>query len=123
MSKIALSLVVLLLAGDVANSAVEVRDVSVVSLVSLIATPERFDGIYVNVQGIAYFKTAFIPNSTAFQVGGFLYDAVNNHDGTVTYTVRNQASAYSLFLHIPGLPHKPRGGNLHLFGNIDQTFT
>jgi RHS repeat-associated protein len=71
----------------------------------------------------AYFKTAFMPNSTAFQVGGFLYDAKNNHDGTVTYTVRNQASAYSLFLHIPTVPHKPRGGKLRIFGNIDQTFT
>ena len=70
----------------------------------------------------AYFKTIFTPNSSAFQVGGFLYDAVNNGDGTVTYTIRNQASAYSLFLHIPFIPHKKRGGTLHLFGNIDQVF-
>jgi RHS repeat-associated protein len=71
----------------------------------------------------AYIKTMFTPNSTAFQVGGYLYDAVNNGDGTVTYTIRNQASAYSFFLHIPGVPHKRRGGTIHLFGNIDQVFT
>ena len=71
----------------------------------------------------AYFKTIWMPNSTAFQVGGFYYNAVNNGDGTVTYTIRNQASAYSFFLHIPGIPHAPRGGTLHLFGNIDQLFS
>jgi hypothetical protein len=59
MPKIALCLVVLVLAGDVANS-VEVPDVS---LVSLIATPERFDGIYVNVQGIAYFDSKHYVNA------------------------------------------------------------
>ena len=72
--------------------------------------------------GEAYIKTALMPNSTAFQVGGFVYDAINNSDGTVTYTIRNQASAYSFFLHIPGIPHTPRGGTLPLFGNIDQVF-
>jgi RHS repeat-associated protein len=71
----------------------------------------------------AYIKTMWMPNGTGFQVGGFLYDAVGNGDDTVTYTIRNQASAYSFFLHIPGVPHKPRGGELHLFGNIDQVFT
>jgi len=70
----------------------------------------------------AYFTTIWFPNKTAFQVGGFLYDAVNNGDGTVTYSIRNQASAYSFFLHIPGVPHKPRGGTIRLFGNINQTF-
>jgi len=70
----------------------------------------------------AYFTTTWLPNKTAFQVGGFLYDAVNNGDGTVTYSIRNQASAYSFFLHIPGVPHKPRGGTIRLFGNINQTF-
>ena len=60
MSKIALWLVLLLLAGGVAKSAVEARHVS---LVSLIATPERFDGIYVNVQGIAYFDSKHYINA------------------------------------------------------------
>jgi hypothetical protein len=50
MSKIALWLVLLLLAGDLANSAIEVPDVS---LVSLIATPERFEGSYIRVLGVA----------------------------------------------------------------------
>jgi RHS repeat-associated protein len=70
----------------------------------------------------AYFTTTWLPNKTAFQIGGFLYDAVNNEDGTVTYTIRNQASAYSFFLHLSFIPHKPRGGTVRLFGNINQTF-
>jgi hypothetical protein len=60
MSKIVLSLMMLLLAGDVASSAVEVANVS---LVSLIATPERFEGIYVNVEGIAYFDSKYYINA------------------------------------------------------------
>src|SRR5438874_5487836 len=60
MSKIALSLIALVLAGNVASSAIEVPTVS---LVSLIATPERFDGIYVNVQGIAYFDSKHYINA------------------------------------------------------------
>jgi hypothetical protein len=60
MSKIAIWLVVLLFAGDVANSAVQVPHVS---LVNLIATPERFDGVYVNVQGVAYFDSKHYINA------------------------------------------------------------
>jgi len=59
-SKIALSLIALVLADNVASSAVEVPTVS---LVSLIATPERFDGVYVNVQGIAYFDSKHYINA------------------------------------------------------------
>ena len=72
----------------------------------------------------AYFRTAWMLNSTAAQVGGFVYDASNNGNGTVTYTVRNRAGAYSFFLHIPFIPRVlPRGGTLHLFGDINQVFT
>jgi hypothetical protein len=34
-----------------------------VSLVSLIATPEKFDGMYVNVQGVAYFDSKHYINA------------------------------------------------------------
>jgi RHS repeat-associated protein len=71
----------------------------------------------------AFFKTAWRVNSTAAQVGGFVYDAIDNGDGTVTYTIHNKAGAYSFFLHIPLIPKKlPRGGTVHIFGDIDQKF-
>lgn len=47
-------------ARDVAGSATEVPQVS---LISLIATPERFDGKYVNVQGVAYFDSKHYINA------------------------------------------------------------
>lgn len=50
----------LFFAHDAAYSA---ADVPHVSLVSLIATPERFDGQYVNVQGVAYFDSKHYINA------------------------------------------------------------
>jgi hypothetical protein len=70
----------------------------------------------------AYFDTATNLTGTDFQVGGFVYSATNSGSGTVTYRIYNQASIYSFFLHIPGMPHKPRGGSFPFMGNIDQKF-
>lgn len=70
----------------------------------------------------AYLLTMWKPWKTGFQVGGFVYTATNNANGTVTYRIYNQASIYSFFLHFPGLPHKPRGGSFPYMGNIDQIF-
>lgn len=75
---------------------------------------------YGTIEG--YLNTVSDPSSTAFQVGGFIYSVTNNGNGTVTYRIYNQASIYSLFLHVPGLPHKPRGGLFPYGGNIDQKF-
>jgi hypothetical protein len=60
MFKIALSLIALVLAGNGVSNAAEVLTVS---LVSLIATPERFDGQYINVQGVAYFDSKHYINA------------------------------------------------------------
>jgi RHS repeat-associated protein len=70
----------------------------------------------------SYIENLADPGSTGFQVGGFIYSATNNGNGTVTYRIYNQASIFSFFLHIPGLPHKPRGGSLPFMGNINQKF-
>ena len=70
----------------------------------------------------AYLLTMGKPWNTSFQVGGFIYTATANWDGTVTYRIYNTASIYSFFLHFPGLPHKPRGGSFPFMGNIEQTF-
>ena len=59
-SKIALFIIALFFAHDAAHSA---ADVPHVSLVALIATPERFDGQYVNVQGVAYFDSKHYINA------------------------------------------------------------
>lgn len=73
--------------------------------------------------GQAYSESVRNPlNGTQFQVGGYTYQYSGNSNGTVTYTIRNQLSIYSFFYHIPGLPHKPRGGNFPFMGNINQTF-
>ena len=73
--------------------------------------------------GQAYWESVRHPlNGTQFQVGGYVYQYRNNGDGTVTYTIYNQLSIYSFFYHIPGLPHKPRGGDFPFMGNINQTF-
>ena len=70
----------------------------------------------------AFRKSILNPGSTAFQVGGFLYSITNNGNGTATYSIYNQASLYSFFCHIPGVPHKQRGGQFPFGGNIDQRF-
>lgn len=60
--------------------------------------------------------------STAFQVGGFVWSAVNVGNGQVRFRVYNQASLYSFFYHAPGVPHKSRGGGFPYGGNINQKF-
>jgi RHS repeat-associated protein len=59
----------------------------------------------------AYFDTIFNPltrdwSDTSAQVGGFAgASATNNGNGTVTFTVRNDAGAHSFFLHaVPNMP-------------------
>ena len=46
----------------------------------------------------AYFKTAWMINSTAMQVGGFVYTATNNGNKTVTYEIINRAGGSIFFL-------------------------
>ncbi len=64
-------------------------------------------------------------NSTQVQVGGFVWKATNNGNGTVTYRIFNQLSIESFFYHglyvIP-LPHKPRPQGVPAMGNINQYF-
>ena len=67
----------------------------------------------------AYADTVFLPNTTPFQVGGFGgATAVDNGDGTVTYTINNTAGTYSFFLHLPPNRSSPTGP----MSNIYQTF-
>jgi hypothetical protein len=61
-------------------------------------------------------------NLTQAQVGGFVYRFDNLGNGQVMYSMYNQASMHSFFLHLPGVPHKSRGGNFPFMGNIDQYF-
>jgi RHS repeat-associated protein len=71
----------------------------------------------------AYFETFTSPCSTEFQVGGFVWSAINVDKCNVRYRVYNQASLYSFFFHIPGIPHKPRSSDGGGYGgNIDQVF-
>jgi uncharacterized protein RhaS with RHS repeats len=69
----------------------------------------------------AYFETFTSPCSTEFQVGGFVWSATNVGKCSVRYHIQNQASLYSFFLHIPGVPHASRSSVSH-GGNIDQVF-
>jgi hypothetical protein len=69
----------------------------------------------------AYFETFTSPCSTAFQVGGFVWSAVNISPCKVRYRAYNQASLYSFFFHIPGIPHADRS-TVSQGGNIDQAF-
>ena len=57
--------------------------------------------------------------STAAQVGGFAgASAINNGNGTVTFTITNVAGTFSFFLH--GVPNSPFGrGPMH---NVTQHF-
>ena len=70
----------------------------------------------------AYFETFTQPCGTQFQVGGFVWSAINVGDCKVRYHVNNTASLFSFFFHIPGLPHKDRGGSFPYGGNIVQDF-
>jgi hypothetical protein len=61
--------------------------------------------------------------STATQIGGFVWSAINIGNGKVRFRVYNTASLYSLFYHLPGMPHKERGSSWFPFGgNIQQKF-
>jgi RHS repeat-associated protein len=71
----------------------------------------------------AAFETFYKPCDTSFQVGGFIFSAKKMGDCQVTYKIYNQASLNSFFFHLPGVPHKPRGGHGFPYGgNIDQWF-
>ncbi len=71
----------------------------------------------------AFWQTAQNPlNATQAQVGGYMYTYTNNGNGMVTYKIMNQMSMYSFFYHIPGVPHKPRGGPFPFMGNLNQEF-
>ncbi len=71
----------------------------------------------------AYKDTITDPSSTAFQVGAWVGSATNNGDGTVTFTITNEANENSLFGHLndlfPGLFPNPDIGPMK---GIDQTF-
>jgi len=73
--------------------------------------------------GDAFLDSGYRFWSTDFQVGGFIWSAINSH-GVTKFSVYNQASIYSFFYHIPGLPHKPRSpsSSFPFGGNIDQKF-
>jgi RHS repeat-associated protein len=78
----------------------------------------------------AYYDTAVNPftsdlTSTSFQVGGFVYSAINisgrKDRKVVRYRIYNTAGIHSFFLH--ALPDKrKRGGPIPIMGNIDQKF-
>lgn len=74
---------------------------------------------------LAYRETlangSFVDNPIAAQVGGFSYRFERLPDGKVMYTA-NQLSAWSLVYHIPGVPHKERGGPVPFMGNVDERF-
>jgi hypothetical protein len=86
------------------------------------ACPQQGKGYFGKLE--AYFKTASMPHTTGFQVGGFVYTAINNNNGTVTYHLKNVAGAYSFFLHFPLIPKRQarETGRVHLFGDITQVF-
>jgi RHS repeat-associated protein len=77
----------------------------------------------------AYVQTILDPSadhgSTAVQVGGFVYTIQNNADGTVTYTIKNDAGTHSFFLHaVPNMPDTIPGTNIPTpMRTIHQTFT
>lgn len=65
---------------------------------------------------------SFVNNPIAAQVGGFSYRFDRLPDRRVMYTAANQLSAWSLLYHIPGVPHKERGGPVPVMGNVDERF-
>jgi RHS repeat-associated protein len=82
----------------------------------------------------AYIDTVVNPltldwSDTSAQVGGFSgASATNNGDGTVTFTIKNDAGAHSFFLHaVPNVPDRlsiPYIGSFTLpFRTIHQTIT
>jgi hypothetical protein len=84
-----------------------------------------YQGSCKNRTGVAYStfhafrNTSYLPWDTAFQVGGWGgATAVNNGDGTVTFSIPNTAGAHSFFYH--GVPDRssPTGP----MSNIYQTF-
>jgi len=65
---------------------------------------------------------SFVDNPIAAQVGGFSYRFNRLPDRRVMYTVANQLSAWSLLYHMPGVPHKQRGGPVPFMDNVDDRF-
>jgi hypothetical protein len=61
-------------------------------------------------------------SNTAAQVGGFTGSAVDNGDGTVTFTITNDASAESYLYHGFGVVNVPNR-NVGPMSTIHQTFT
>jgi len=78
--------------------------------------------------GEAAADTLLSPSDTCWQVGGFGgATAIDNGNGTVTFTIKNVAGTHSFFYHI--LPNVPSQINLPIAGpvntpgrNINQTF-
>ncbi len=62
--------------------------------------------------------------NTSSQVGGFLYTATNNGNGTVTFEFTNVTSLWSAGYHFDFIPRPlPRGGMIPLCGDLSQTFS
>ena len=112
---------------DIARSpgAAEMRDRFVkLGCQSSSLNPNLYPGSYDSM--VAYRETlangSFVNNPVASQVGGFSYRFDRLPDGRVMYTAANQLSAYSLLYHMPGIPHKGRGGPVPFMGNVDERF-
>jgi hypothetical protein len=76
---------------------------------------------FVYSSGQAAWDTLFSPsrwNKTEFQVGGFTATAVNNHDGSATFTITNYAGTHSFFYHVV----RNRTGETGPMRTIKQTF-
>lgn len=74
-----------------------------------------------------YWDTGLRPwewDSTATQIGGFVWSATNMPNGQVRFRVYNTASLNSFFLHIPMVPRRPRNpdNDWSRGGNIEQKF-
>jgi len=68
----------------------------------------------------AFRDTIYLPWDTTFQVGGWGgATAINNGDGTVTFSIPNTAGTHSFFYH--GVPD--RSSQTGPMSNINQTFT
>jgi hypothetical protein len=84
---------------------------------------QKFEDGYGHWDG--YRETVVNPayhHSTALQVGGFYGTAINNGNGTVTFSIYNPASARSFFYQLPFVQNNPFGswGPMH---TVNQTFT
>lgn len=70
----------------------------------------------------AYRDTIYLPWDTQFQVGGFAFaTAVNNGNGTVTYTIPNTAGAHSFWLHLVPDRASPTGPMSNIYQKFQWT--